>query len=144
MKGPGSIPVGFARRKLAFAYRPKRVRDVFSPDQLRQLALLCDICDVAPLESFEDSRAADILSDVEILMTGWGCPRIDRAVLKFAPRLQMIPHAAGTVKSFVAPEVSEAGIVVTNAASANAIPVAEFSLAAILFANKKVLGFAEL
>ena len=38
----------------------------------------------------------------------------------------------------------EAGILVTNAAAANAIPVAEFTLAAILFANKNVFGFRDM
>jgi phosphoglycerate dehydrogenase-like enzyme len=56
----------------------------------------------------------------------------------------MIAHAAGTVKSFLAPEVFSSGIAVSNAADANAIPVAEFTLAAILFANKNVLGFRQL
>jgi phosphoglycerate dehydrogenase-like enzyme len=35
------------------------------------------------------------------------------------------------------------GIAVTNAADANAVPVAEYTLAAILFANKHVFEFAE-
>ena len=54
----------------------------------------------------------------------------------------MIARAAGTVKSIVAPEVFEAGIVMTNAAHADAIPAAEFTLSEILIASKNVLGFA--
>jgi phosphoglycerate dehydrogenase-like enzyme len=132
------------RPKLAFAYRPALARDVFAPRHLHRLHALCDVIDMSPLQDFSDARAAAILPDISVLVTGWGCPQIDAGVLARAPRLRMIAHAAGTVKSFIAAEVFDAGITVTNAADANAIPVAEFTLAAILFANKNVLGFREL
>jgi phosphoglycerate dehydrogenase-like enzyme len=45
------------------------------------------------------------------------------------------------VKHLVSPDVFERGVMVINAADANAIPVAEFTLAAILFANKHVFRF---
>lgn len=133
-----------ARPKLAFAYRPTLARDVFSAEHLRRVHDLCDVLDVNPLQGFDDDRAKLILSEIAVLVTGWGCPRIDAAVIGLAPHLRLIAHSAGTVKSFIAPEVFDAGITVTNAAAANAIPVAEFTLAAILFANKNVFGFREL
>jgi phosphoglycerate dehydrogenase-like enzyme len=139
-----SVAPGAQRPKLAFAYRPALARDVFAAEHLRRLHAMCDVVDPDPLQSFDDDRAKAILSEVTVLVTGWGCPRIDAAVLGRTPHLRMIAHAAGTVKSFIAPEVFEAGIIVTNAAAANAIPVAEFTLAAILFANKDVFGFREL
>lgn len=70
MAKPGWRAIDYGRKKLAFAYRPELAWDVFSSDQMQHLALLCDICDAAPLENFEDSRAADILSDAEIRVTG--------------------------------------------------------------------------
>jgi phosphoglycerate dehydrogenase-like enzyme len=59
-------------------------------------------------------------------------------VVKAAPRLKLIAHAAGTVKFTLDPAVYAAGIRVTHAADANAVPVAEFTLAAIIFANKRI------
>jgi len=47
-------------------------------------------------------------------------------------------HAAGTVKDHVSPDVWSRGIIVTTAADANAYPVAEYTLAAILLAGKGV------
>ncbi len=132
------------RPKLAFAYRPALARDVFAAEHLRRLQGICDVLDAVPLQGFDDNRAGAILSQITVLVTGWGCPRIDKTVLAAAPHLRLIAHGAGTVKSFIAPEVFDAGIIVTNAAAANAIPVAEFTLAAILFANKNVFGFREL
>lgn len=78
------------------------------------------------------------LADVDILVTGWGCPRIDAALLQRAPRLRAVVHAAGSVKGLVAPEVFERGIVVSSAAAANAIPVADYTVAMLILAAKSV------
>jgi phosphoglycerate dehydrogenase-like enzyme len=139
-----SVAAAWPRPKLAFAYRPTLARDVFAVDHLRRLHSLCDVLDLDPLQTFDDERAKAILSQITVLVTGWGCPPIGAAMIGRAPHLRMIAHAAGTVKTFIAPEVFDAGIIVTNAAAANAIPVAEFTLAAILFANKNVFGFQEM
>jgi len=80
--------------------------------------------------------------DVEILLTGWGAPRIDARALDLMPRLRAIVHAAGTVKPYVSAEVFARGIAVSSAVEANAIPVAEFTFAAIVFAAKRVNWFA--
>jgi phosphoglycerate dehydrogenase-like enzyme len=58
------------------------------------------------------------------------------------PRLRAIVHAAGSVKGYLCPEVWTRGILVTTAADANARPVAEYTLAAILLAGKDVPALA--
>ncbi len=141
--GPDGKDKGTARRRLVFAYRPAVTENVFSAKHLAALTELCDVADIAPLESFEGGRARNMLADAEILVTGWGCPNLDAQFLSLAPRLKLIAHAAGTVKHFIAPEIFAAGVTVCNAASANAIPVAEFTLAAILFSNKQVLRYRD-
>ena len=71
-------------------------------------------------------------------MTGWGAPRIDASVLGRMPRLRAIVHTAGTVAPFVGRAVWEReDIVVSTAAQANAVPVAEYALAQILLAGKR-------
>jgi phosphoglycerate dehydrogenase-like enzyme len=125
---------------LAFAFGPIGIGQLFSADDLARLAGVCRVDDGAPLQDFSAATGA-ALSETEILVTGWGCPRIDARALEAMPRLRLIAHAAGSVKHLVAPEVFERGIAVINAADANAIPVAEFTLAAILFANKQVFRF---
>lgn len=51
-------------------------------------------------------------------------------------------HAAGSVKHHITPACWERGLRVTSAAAANALPVAEYTLAAILLAGKDVLPAA--
>jgi phosphoglycerate dehydrogenase-like enzyme len=69
-------------------------------------------------------------------------PRIDTASLDLMPRLSAIVHAAGTVKTFLSADVYARGIQVSSAVEANAVPVAEFTFASIVFTAKHVRAFA--
>lgn len=124
--------------KLAFAMAADKTTHVFDDEALARLARTCDIVRAAPLEEFSSAEARAVLAEIDILVTGWGCPMVTSDVLRAAPKLKLIAHAAGTVKFTIDTAVYEAGIRVTHAADANAVPVAEYTLAAILFANKRV------
>jgi len=126
------------RPKLAFALDPDKTRHVFDAAALDRLARSCELLSREAITSFAAPEARQLLAEAEVLITGWGCPMITPEVLRAAPRLRLIAHAAGTVKFTVDPAAYAAGIRVTHAAEANAVPVAEFTLAAILFANKRV------
>ena len=95
------------------------------------------VVDGAPRLAGSFAEVADDLADAEVLLTGWGCPRITADVLDAAPKLRAIVHAAGTIKTFVDPVVFERGVEVSSAAGANAVPVAEFTVAAIVMAGKR-------
>ncbi|MEV8565057.1 hydroxyacid dehydrogenase [Streptomyces sp. NPDC051322] len=123
---------------------PGLIDDVFPP---RVKALLEESADLHPpyvIREFHSPEAAAALADAEVLLTGWGCPPIDAALLGRAPRLGAVIHAAGTVKTFLAEEAYERGIAVSSAADANAVPVAEFTLAAIIMGAKRAFPFAQL
>jgi phosphoglycerate dehydrogenase-like enzyme len=101
-------------------------------------ARLRAVADVDPHAIVADLRANPaLLRDADVLLTGWGVPRIAGPELELMPRLSAIVHAAGTVKTFLDPIVMARGIVVSSAAEANAIPVAEYTLAAVIFASKR-------
>jgi phosphoglycerate dehydrogenase-like enzyme len=88
------------------------------------------------LSEFRSPAARAALADAEVLLTGWGCPPIDEVSLAAAPCLRAVVHAAGSIKNHVTPACWERGILVSTAAEANALPVAEFTLAMILLAGK--------
>ncbi|KFC62473.1 D-3-phosphoglycerate dehydrogenase [Devosia sp. LC5] len=132
------------RPKLAFALAADKTRYVFDEQALARLAQTCDIVRAEPLEEFSSPAARAILGQIDILITGWGCPVVTAAAVAAAPNLKLIAHAAGTVKFTLDPAVYEAGIVVTHAADANAVPVAEFTLASIIYANKRVFELRDL
>lgn len=115
----------------------RRHRDaLFPPAALDQLTRLVDI---NPHVVAEDFGRVPRPADVEILITSWGCPRLDESVLARMPALKAVVHAAGSVKHHVTEACWDRGLLVSTAAAANAVPVAEYTVAAILFANKRVL-----
>lgn len=131
------------RPHVALAMSGRVLRDsLFSPRLRTRLQDLA-ICDYDAV--ITDFAASPVdLSAVEVLLTGWGCPRIDASALVLLPRLELIAHAAGTVKGHVDPVCWDRGIAVTTAATANAVPVAEFTLAQILLAGKATLAASHL
>ncbi|MEU9149782.1 hydroxyacid dehydrogenase [Streptomyces sp. NPDC048417] len=82
------------------------------------------------------------LAEAEVLISGWGCPRLTADVLARAPRLRAVLHAAGTVKGLVSDAVWERGIVVSSAADANAGPVVSYTLALVTLAARRTLTMA--
>lgn len=98
---------------------------------------LHDLVAVAPDLVLDDFDAgAGFLADAEILITGWDCPPITAAVLDAAPRLTALVHTGGSVKAHVTEACWARGVVVSSAAAANALPVAEYTIAAIILAAK--------
>ncbi|WP_306936891.1 hydroxyacid dehydrogenase [Streptomyces phaeochromogenes] len=123
-----------------FAMTAENVPKIFPPDVLARLGNAVEIDPTLTAGNFTDPRVRDALADTEILITGWGCPHIDEAVLDAAPKLRAILHAAGSVKGLTSPAVWERGITVSSAAGANALPVAEYTLAMILLAGKDLFA----
>lgn len=129
---------------VVLAMAPALTPDLFSDAHRTRLAALAEVPDPAPLVRFDDARADALLPRAEILLTGWGSPRIDAALLDRAPQLRAVVHAAGTVKHFFDPACFGRGVRVSSAAAANAVPVAEFSVAAILLAGKRAFRLQRL
>jgi phosphoglycerate dehydrogenase-like enzyme len=115
-----------------------KLRDALFSHRLRQRLESVAHCDFDLLIQDFGTVPDSVLADVDVLLTGWFAPLIDTAVLERMPRLGLIAHAGGSVKGHVDPEVWQRNIQVTTAAIANALPVAEFTLAQILLAGKSV------
>ncbi|WP_051857650.1 hydroxyacid dehydrogenase [Streptomyces cellulosae] len=114
-------------------------RAVLDPSSLDALRAICDLAPLPALDDLTTPRAREVLAEVEVLVTGWGCPPLDASVLRDAPRLRAVVHTAGSVRGFVTDACWERGIEVSSAAAANALPVAEYTLAMILLTGKRVL-----
>jgi phosphoglycerate dehydrogenase-like enzyme len=118
---------------LGYALRPQHVAALGEVGEL--------LCDDA-VSDFADPRFAGAMARAEVLVGHWGCPTLTAEALVAMPRLEMFAYAAGTVKWQVTEAVWERGLLVTSAAAANAVPVAEFAAAAIVLANKGLCWFA--
>lgn len=112
---------------------------LFDDARRARFAQLAEVTEPALISDIDDPAHAADLAETEVLITSWGAPRLDAARLERMPRLRAVLHAAGSVRELISDDVWARGIRVTSAAEANAAPVAEFALAAILFAGKRAL-----
>ena len=124
------------RPSIAIAHWPEL--ELFGEAELDRLGALGPLLNSEPIGAW-DEEASAVLAEAEVIVGHWGCPLLDAAMLHRAPRLGLFAYAAGTVKMTLTDAVWDREIRVTSGANANAEPVAEFTLAAILFANKGVL-----
>jgi phosphoglycerate dehydrogenase-like enzyme len=127
---------------VALAMGPGVVSRVFPQRRLDSLAPGLRLLSPEPMEDFTSPLSLELLAETNILITGWGCPKLDAAALAAAPRLTHVLHAGGSVKHHVGEECWDRGIQISTAADANSIPVAEYTVAMILLANKRVLQIA--
>ncbi|MGX5696616.1 hydroxyacid dehydrogenase [Agromyces soli] len=129
-----------ARPRIAFAMTEDVYRRIFTPESLEAFARVAEPAGL--VTEFDSAEARAVLAETEILVSGWGCPVLDEAALEAAPRLRAVVHAAGSVKHHLTPAVWQRGIEVSSAAAANAVPVAEYTVAMIVLAGKRVLPIA--
>ncbi|MFI2564899.1 hydroxyacid dehydrogenase [Paenarthrobacter sp. NPDC018779] len=127
---------------VALAMPEQTARAVFPARSLDPLRPALNLLGRDPIQDFHSPKGRALLRDADILLTGWGCAVIDDHVLDHAPRLKYVLHAAGSVKHHIGDACWERGIQVSSAADANAIPVAEYTVAMIILANKRVLQIA--
>lgn len=124
--------------RAALAMSDDTAAALLGPEAQDRLARLTRLAPGPPLDDFTTEHARRALADADLLVTGWGCPPLDAAALDAAPRLRAVVHTAGTVRHHLTTACWERGVEVSSAAAANALPVAEYTLAAILQANKRV------
>ena len=129
--------------RAVFAMDPVHLPLLFPPPLMTRLTRATDLDPALVVRDFADPAAAGALAHAEVLITGWGCPRLDADVLAAAPRLRAVLHAAGSVRSLVGDTVWERGITVSSAVTGNALPVAEYTLAMILLAGKDAFTHRE-
>ncbi|MGW3562345.1 hydroxyacid dehydrogenase [Streptomyces sp. NPDC000941] len=109
----------------------------FDSARLARLADLVALGDPVWTDDLDHPAVRARLAEVEVMLTSWGAPKLTPERIAAAPALRAVLHCAGSVRGLVDEEVWRRGIQVTSGADANAIPVAEYTLAAIIFAGKK-------
>lgn len=134
-----STPPAPRRPRAALAMGADTAAAVLTPDSLAALAEVCDLAPLPAIDDFTTDEARAALADTEVLITGWGCPPVHAGVLAAAPALRAVVHTAGSVRGHVTDACWDRGIEVSSAAAANALPVAEYTVAMILLSGKRVL-----
>lgn len=114
---------------------------VYGPEERRDIAATLGAPPMLVEPSELDGEAYD-LSDVTLVFSGWGMPKLDAALLRRMPKLKVVFYGAGSIKYFMTDDAWDRGIQVCSAYAANAVPVTEFTLAQILLSLKQTWRMA--
>ncbi len=115
--------------RVAFVGHKSQIARVFGSGRRSRLESLADV--IPGVLSPDDER----LAQVEAIFSTWGMPLLTSVQLDAMPKLKAVFYAAGAVGYFSEPLVQR-GIKISSAWQANAVPVAEFTVAQVLLACK--------
>ncbi|MBC8103981.1 MAG: hydroxyacid dehydrogenase [Cytophagales bacterium] len=117
------------------------VEQIYGPEAQRAIYEQVEI--YAPKQTRQSLKEnPTILAEAEVIFSGWGGPTLDADFLAVAPRLRAFFYGAGATGGMIHSEAFERGIVVSSAAAVNGVPVAEYTVASIIFALKQAFRFA--
>ena len=142
---PSSAPAARAQRpRGAFAMDPEAIDLVYAKEDRRRIAASVDLREDVVLtpQNWRAHRAE--LSETDFLFSGWKAPVFDAEFLAAAPRLKAIFYAAGSIRYCTTDAFWDSGIPITSAYAANAVPVAEYTVAASILALKQFWRRADL
>jgi len=111
---------------------PSLYQVLFSRETQERLSRFARVTRNEQDKNLSSEELAQIIESFDGAITSWGSPRFTDEVVEKAGKLKVIAHAAGSVKRFISQAVIERGIVVTSAAIAIAVPVAEHCLGLVL------------
>jgi phosphoglycerate dehydrogenase-like enzyme len=111
----------------------------FGEESRKKLDELTDWQRSSCRQDTEELRAQ--IADADVLMTTWHSPFLTPEMLGSEPRVKLIAHCGGEVKSRVAEQIFEY-VTVTNAADPMARGVAEMALALTLTLVRKIPEYA--
>lgn len=113
---------------------------VYGESRRKQLAELADLLpDVLGPDALANPTSE--VEALEVIFSTWGMPALTEDQLLRLPNLKAVFYAAGSVQGFARP-LLERGVIVTSAWAANALPVAEYTLAQILLSLKRFWAHA--
>ncbi len=108
---------------------------VYAPETLKTI---CDITGASPVQYDKAAVLAqpEQFRDAKFIFSTWGMPVFsEEEIAQLFPKLEAIFYAAGTVQAFARPFLNR-GVRIFSAWMANGVPVAEYTVAQIILANK--------
>src|SRR3954469_14976086 len=111
---------------------------IFTPATLARLEACGRVRTAPTATEHQRPEVRELIAAAEVVLTGTGTAKLALDMLRSAPRLRAIIHAAGTVRPIVDVEAYDLGLQISSQAPTNALPVAEYSLAMILLELKGV------
>lgn len=123
---------------------PSNIRNVYPAYIKDALAKEIGIDEIPVVmgNALEENRA--VLADAEYAFSTWGMPQLtEEEIAEYLPSLKAVFYGAGSVQYFAKPFLNM-GVKVFSAWAANAVPVAEYTVAEIILSGKGVFTASRL
>ena len=134
-RGLMTVNMPMEKKKGALFGASVHVERVFGMGRKEELASFLDLYP-RTIEAENIEEHALELADCEVIFATWGMFAPKAELLDRMSALRAVFYAAGTVQQFARPFLDR-DILVTSAWDANAVPVAEFTLAQIILSLKR-------
>ena len=122
-------------RSILLSKNIKKLTSVYSEELCKRLEISASL-DGRMYTEEDILSTPDAFLDVDYIFSTWGMPALDRETIRRVfPSLKCVFYAAGSVQAFARPFL-ECGVRVFSAWAANGVPVAEYTVAQIVLANK--------
>ncbi len=123
---------------------PEAVGNVYADVDRTRISAWVDLRDdlILTPQNWRSHRAE--LAETEFIFSGWKAPVFDAEFLRAAPRLRGILYAAGSIRYCTTEAFWSSGIPICSAYAANAVPVAEYTVAVSVLALKQFWRRADL
>ena len=109
------------------------LRDDFFPAPTRdRLESLGSVTWNRSADHWTETELRDRIGGVDVLVTGWGSPRVTADVLSTADDLDLVAHTAGSVAGLVSETVYDAGVPVVSANDVMVDHTVEHALGSII------------
>lgn len=146
LPAPSSSPAAARARRPRglFAMDPDAIDLVYAEADRLRIAEWADLRPdlVLTPKNWREHRAA--LAEAEFVFSGWKAPVFDAEFLAAAPRLRAVFYAAGSIRYCTTDAFWASGIPICSAYAANAVPVAEYTVAVSILALKQFWRRADL
>lgn len=122
---------------------PDRVSYVYPKETIELLSQIAE-ADTAVYTKDDILNAPERFSQVRWIFSTWGMPAFKREEIQHIfPKLECVFYGAGSVQGFARPFLA-CGVRVFSAWAANSVPVAEYTAAQIILANKGFFALSAL
>lgn len=114
----------------------ERMNYVYTPEQKQAIAAKAGMLSTETVTQEMLLAEPEKYADVDCVFSTWGTPALTEEQVKTClPNLKYLFYGAGSVQGFARPYMNN-GVRIFSAWQANAVPVAEFTVAQVLLANK--------
>lgn len=132
------------KRKILYLPPTGLSKEILSPQAIATLESLGTVVWNEMDRNYTSDELLELIPGAEVIITSWGSPNITEEHLAEAADLKIVGHAAGTVKTRLAPAGHERGIVLLSAAAVIAESVAEYTLWAMLSGQRNLFHYDRL